>query len=290
MLAPEYGSKFLLVMLNTDEPNRIAREFAAIPIKTGATSALSPFSHAAFAPYQSLTQLIGDDQSPECFSAIATQLGICHARHDKPLIFSAEPKIASASDYEQTIAQTGVVPTRENNLHDFLNALVWLRFPLLKSAINLRHCQQLAASASEHQQRGILRDRLTLLDESGVLVATPNQGLLNLLQNRQWLELFWDNRAEAIQNMRFLVVGHGLLEKCLKPFPGMTGKCLFIDSEETSPEKLDAIAAEILQGAQVLKLPPLPIQGVPGWSENHARETYLDTQVFRPIRTLQSAS
>lgn len=243
---------------------------------------MSPFSHAAFAPYQPLIQLIGDDRSPARFSTIAAQLGICHARHGKPLIFSADPKPASASDYELGIAQTGIVPTRENSLHDMLNALVWLRFPQLKSTINLRHCQKLAESSSERHQRGTLRDRLTLLDESGVLVASPDQRLLKLLQNRRWLELFWDKRAEITQHMRFLIVGHGLLEKCLRPFPGMTGKCLFINNGETAVETLDQAASALLEKAQELQLPPLPIQGVPNWSENHTREFYLDTQIFRP--------
>lgn len=246
---------------------------------------MNNFSHPAFAPYRELIRLTADGINPDLLNKVSAQFGICHAYNRKPLRFSSEPKPLSASEYEQTIAETGIVPTREQNLHDYLNALVWLRFPRLKSAINLRHCQMLAQSATERQRRGTLRDRLTLLDESGVLVAASDQGLLNLLQGRQWLELFWHARANVIQGMRFMVVGHGLLEKCLNPFPGMTGKCLLMNTGKISPEMLDMEASAILVNAQALELPPLPLQGIPGWSDNNKLDTYLDTTIFRPART-----
>lgn len=244
------------------------------------------FPHPAFAPYREFIKLTTGNNPLMRLNSLAAQLEICHAHNGRPLRFSAAPKLSSACSYEQTIADTGVIPTRENNLHDYLNALVWLRFPHLKSTINLRHCRILALSESERTQRGAVRDWLTLLDENGVLVASSNEKLLNLLRDKQWAELFWNARQDVVQDMCFAVIGHGLLEKCLNPFPGMTAKCLFLRTNQTALETLDNEAANIIESSRPFEMPPLPVQGIPGWSNNASLETYLDTHVFRPPRTL----
>ena len=55
-----------------------------------------------------------------------------------------------AVDYEFSILESGQVPCKPLGLgarHDFHNALVWLRFPRLKAAINWLHCQQAESEA-----------------------------------------------------------------------------------------------------------------------------------------------
>src|ERR1019366_5498406 len=52
-------------------------------------------------------------------------------------------KLAFESQYEPRCYLTGGVQTRENNLHDLFNALVWLVFPQSKAAINVRHYRAL---------------------------------------------------------------------------------------------------------------------------------------------------
>ena len=246
---------------------------------------VSRFNHPAFAPYLEFIKLTTGDNQIASLNELAAQREICHAHSGKPLRFATADKPASACSYEQTIADTGIIPSRDN-LHDYLNALVWLRFPRLKSAINLRHCQMLAQSESERKQRGALRDWLTLLDENGLLVASPNKKLLDLLRDKQWAELFWNARQEVVQDMRFVVIGHGLLEKCLNPFSGMTAKCLCLRANQPTPETLESQAASIIESTQPFEMPPLPVQGIPGWGDNASLETYLDTRVFRPPRTL----
>ena len=245
---------------------------------------MNTFFHPAFAPYRALIAQTAGARSAQQLSDYAEKLELRHARSGRCIRFSAQTIPASACEYEQGIASTGIVPTRADNLHDYLNALVWLRFPQLKSDINHQHCELLAHSDHERRQRGRTRDRLTLLDESGMLVASPRRELLDLLQEKQWLTLFWEARDDVEQHMQFLVVGHGLLEKCMAPFPGMTAKCLFLHTSETTPQALDKLAAATLAESGVLTLPPLPIQGIPGWSDNNRREVYLDTQIFRPNR------
>ncbi|NWG39435.1 MAG: DUF3025 domain-containing protein [Hydrogenophilaceae bacterium] len=179
-------------------------------------------SHPAFSPYRGLIDRVDLPCPIERLNQLAEELKL---RHDngKALRFETGIMPGHAADYELSIAQRGIIPTRENNLHDLLNALVWMRFPGLKSALNLRHCQMLE-NPQERRQRGALRDQLTLLDESGVLVASTSTDLLGLLEEKCWVELFWDRRKDVIRQMTFIVVGHGLLEKCTSPFASMTGK------------------------------------------------------------------
>lgn len=245
---------------------------------------MSGYAHPAFDPYRALLSRLQSDAGLPALNGLAALLGVRHAHSGKPLRFASLSGACPAAQYEQGIAASGIVPTREGNLHDFLNALVWLRFPRLKSMLNLRHCQMLALQPAEERQRGRLRDRLTLLDESGMLVASSDPALLDLLRAKQWTRLFWEARVEAVRQMRFVVVGHGLLEKCLAPFPGMTAKCLFLDTQETAPAMLDSLAASALQAAETLELPPLPVQGVPGWDDNESLAYYQDEGIFRPAR------
>src|SRR5512137_2858002 len=52
----------------------------------------------------------------------------------------------SALDYERGIAASGIVPTREGNLHDVCNALAWLAYPRTKAALNAVHVDAAAAA------------------------------------------------------------------------------------------------------------------------------------------------
>ncbi|MBC7621767.1 MAG: DUF3025 domain-containing protein [Aeromicrobium sp.] len=194
--------------------------------------------------------------------------------------------------YEMQIAATGEVPTRQN-LHDLFNALQWLSFPGFKSAINAEHVKRLnAGGEAEAKGRSKARDVLTMFDESGVLVASCDTALLELLKNFAWRELFVERRADVIANMRFYLVGHGLMEKALAPFIGMTGKAMLLRVECADLDRvavLDAAAAQWLHDAENLgsavNLSPLPLLGVPGWDRrNECAEFYDNTDYFRPGR------
>lgn len=250
---------------------------------------MTAYAHPAFAPYLDLLTALGGETALDALNMLARQTDLRHAHSGNLLRFAASSVSASAAHYEESIAASGIVPTRDHNLHDFLNALVWLRFPQLKSALNLRHCQALESQPEERRQRGKLRDQLTLLDESGMLVVSAQENLLELLREKRWVELFWEARAEVRRHMRFVVVGHGLLEKCLAPFPAMTAKCLLLHAPENSLDALDELAAKSIRDAESLELPPLPVQGVPGWDDNESPDYYRNTEIFRPVRPLPAA-
>ncbi|MFT7775318.1 DUF3025 domain-containing protein [Roseateles sp.] len=181
-----------------------------------------------------------------------------------------EPAGPLAAGYEQHVAATGRVPTR-HNAHDLFNGLVWLRCPAFKAALNRAH---IAAPPAPPGRRGPVRDALTLLDESGLLLVAPAP-LQQALREQDWGTLFITRRA-LWQETRALVVGHALLEKLLAPRPPLCARVLFV---------ADAEAPQLPATLCPADLPPLPVLGIPGWwAPNAAHGFYADDRIFRPKR------
>ena len=240
--------------------------------------------HPAFAPYQALIgalKLAHALPSLDALNALSAARGVRQAR-GLPVRFFIPDRRLSARDYETHILHTGEVPTRADTWHDVLNALVWLRFPLFKAALNAAHGAALAAEADT--RRGRRRDALTVLDESGVWVISRDPILPRWLVDRAWQALFSEARSRVEADMCFVVVGHALLEKALAPYPSMTGKCLILGSDTLDPDAADALAATALATvATPRELAPLPVQGIPGWDAENARDAYYANQtIFRP--------
>ncbi len=208
-------------------------------------------------------------------NALAAARALCNA-HGLPLRFTASAGALSARAYESLILQTGCIPTRADSWHDLMNALVWLRFPQLKAGLNAAHGAAMRYESSA--ARGPRRDALTMLDESGVWVSSTDPMLLDLLQRQQWMALFWQQRARVLTAMRFVVIGHALLEKLLAPYPAMTGKCLFTAPGIAPEAALDGLTAPH-------SLCPLPLLGIPGWDAANAAASFYDNVgIFRPAR------
>ena len=253
------------------------------------------FDHPAFAPYRALIDTLElaralPSPGPDCLDALnaqAARLGTRNAR-GLPLRFFVPDGRLSARDYETHILQTGQVPTRADTWHDVLNALVWLRFPRFKSALNAAHGIAIASKAGSI--RGRRRDALTVLDESGVWVISRDPALPALLAECAWHALFREARPRVEQEMRFVVVGHALLEKALAPYPAMTGKCLTLIAASLDADAADDLAAEALAGIDSPRqLAPLPVQGIPGWDPANANAAYYANQdIFRPARNATS--
>lgn len=181
-----------------------------------------------------------------------------------------EPAGPLTAGYEQHVGATGRVPTRDN-AHDLFNGLVWLRCPAFKAALNAAH---LAAPLAPPGRRGPVRDALTLLDESGLLLAAPTE-LQAALQAQDWQTLFVTQRA-LWRQVRARVVGHALLEKLLQPRTPMCARVLLVDDVE---------APVLPPGLAPAALPPLPVLGIPGWwPPNEVEGFYGDARVFRPKR------
>lgn len=75
----------------------------------------------------------------------------------------------------------GEVPSRPNNLHDLLNALVWARFPRAKRALCARHIALASARArtppGQQRLRTREQDAAAMLDEGGMLLGPTTRAV-----------------------------------------------------------------------------------------------------------------
>jgi len=204
--------------------------------------------------------------------------------------------------YEPHIFQTGQISTRTDNWHDLFNALVWSRFPRLKSAMNALHVAQ--HNEGRTAKRGRLRDALTLLDESGAIVVSDDPNLLNSVARHDWPTVFgtgFSGKPEIIEPgaLSIFLCGHALLEKFLQPYKSMTAKALLVAVDNSSCslpreqllKRLDQVLASALLEDRLFNSPadlaPLPLMGIPGWWPNGQQDAafYADPAVFRPPRS-----
>ncbi len=251
--------------------------------------AADALSGACFDGVRQWLQQLNDECWPSLarLNALAASAQTCNARGDLIRFVPPPASSLSAMHYETHIAATGEVPTREN-WHDLFNALQWLSFPTMKATINARHAELLRIRGpDEAKSRSVPRDVLTMVDESGVLVASEDDSLLELIRQFRWRELFVDRRAHVETKMRFVLVGHGLMEKAMRPFIGMTGKAILLNIAASS--SLDVAAANWLRDDANLAnsgtLAPLPLLGVPHWdARNEQPAFYENADYFRPGR------
>lgn len=260
-----------------------------------------------FSPLHESIACLGQNNFPtlhECNTLLETRHPTLCVSNGLPLRFVPQEngKLAFEAQYEPRCYLKGEVPTREFNWHDLFNALIWLRFPKAKAAINALHYRTLSANRTDEKraplsQRGALRDTLTLLDESGVIVAYSDDGLATLLREFQWKELFWQQRNQIASGMGFYVFGHGLYEKALNPYIGLTGQGVLLRVEQDffnwplarRLAYLDAELARHLSAQDTCQdtreLSPVPLLGVPGWAaENECADYYDNTAYFRTGR------
>ena len=223
--------------------------------------------------------------------SISVELG-----HSLSFVPQASGRMGFESQYEPRCYLSGEVQTRPENWHDLFNALVWLTFPGAKAAINSRHYHALKHAVEEAgSQRGKVRDMATLFDESGVIAVSSNTGLIELLRNFEWKQLFWKQREQVHAEMGFYILGHGLFEKALEPYIGMTaqGLLLHVPHEYFSwslPVQLayldERVAQYLINPANCIstrELSPVPLLGIPGWTAaNNDAAFYDNAAYFRP--------
>jgi hypothetical protein len=206
----------------------------------------------------------------------------------KPIRFITSSDLVD-DHYERRIYTTGQVSTRPDSWHDLFNALVWIRFPRIKSALNSLHHKQF--SEVNTGSRGAQRDALTLFDESGVIVFSAQEKPLDALAQRNWRQAF------GIQNqVQHIICGHAILEKYISPYKSMTAKALLVKIDPNTINQpreelltfIDRKLADLLLSGELLRTPaclsPLPLAGIPGWWDKAEQDIdfYSDQQVFRP--------
>lgn len=145
---------------------------------------------------------------------------------DLPVHFVPQAMLPHHVPYESFISATGAVPTREN-AHDFLNALIWLSFPQIKSRLNALQTAEIAktdpaARNIAGQGRGKLRDAVTIFDENAALLLVEEKSLLDALRAHQWHEVFVARRTVFERNCEVWLFGHALIEKLVVPYKAIT--------------------------------------------------------------------
>ncbi len=202
--------------------------------------------------------------------------------------------------YAPRIYLHGEIQTRTRNWHDFFQLLTWFVFPKTKAVINAIHIPRAKArieGAGDVGRRSAVENMLSLFDEGGVVIASSDESLLQLIRDFKWKELFWQRRAELATKLECTTFGHAMYEKGLKPYLGMTANSILLKVEEgyfqqSRTERLayiDERLAAIFEAGdrytQPRDLNPFPILGLPGWDEDNGEECYYDnTDYFRPGR------
>ncbi|HZP65344.1 MAG TPA: DUF3025 domain-containing protein [Rudaea sp.] len=192
--------------------------------------------------------------------------------------------------YEDRIAVRGEIATRECNWHDLLNALVWLRYPVLKRALNARQTAEIAAMGPKRRSRA--QCALTHFDEAGVVVVLRDYDLLAPWDAHEWTRLFRDDAAAWLDGrIDVAVFGHALLEHALKPHQLVVGKAIVVLAPPGADldAAIDRVARSVGAGEILLdpqELRPLPLSGIPGWhADSTAPDFYESAPCFRPLRT-----
>ncbi len=218
-----------------------------------------------------------------------------HAVTGLPLRFAAQTPdlLRDGLHYEQRSFETGIISTRAANWHDLLNALIWIRYSGLKSALNARYVAELRLRSDRERSRPQMA--ITHFDEGGVVVFLRDRELLPLWDRHDWPALFHDHRnAWRDGRIGLVIVGHATLEHCLQPQQLITAKCLVVESSADFAEAdqqarlLSALASQI-RNADCLNDPqelrPLPLSGIPGWHPAASTRSFFETaDCFRPLR------
>jgi hypothetical protein len=217
---------------------------------------------------------------------------LAHRITGKPLSLVAQEILASDSmHYESRIFQRGEIATRRHNWHDLLNALVWKKFPAIKSALNALQAETVTRIGAKRRTRE--QDALTQFDEAGAVLVLRDRELLALWDAHDWSGLFLRQR-EAWHDGRITlaIFGHALLEHALHPEILLVAKALVFvdDNADSDADELDARTADALIGRRCLNDPqqlrPLPLSGIPGWHRAPQDDAfYRERPCFRPLRS-----
>jgi hypothetical protein len=241
-----------------------------------------------FAPLHPALARLPQDRWPtlEALSALA---GDARTASGRSIRFVPNDPAGPGPGYEPQIFMTGDVPTRRDNWHDLFNALCWIAWPRTKARINAQHVALIEEKgAVELRRRGPERDALTLFDEGGVLVASSDPALPQMIRDFRWKALFWERRQQVAERLAFFVVGHGCYEQALAPYVGMVAKTVFVTVEPAFARlpvaaqvaHADALAATFFESrahfASPRALAPMPVLGVPGWHFAAQDEAFYD--------------
>ena len=253
----------------------------------------SIFRHPVFNDVAAFLSWAEAEFWPSVESLNLSEGGLVHAYTGMPLVFEKQTVelVLDGMHYEQRIYQHGKIATRENNWHDLFNAMMWLKYARIKSALNSRQWNDV-------QQYG-LKSRtpaqcaMTLFDEAGAFVAMPAD-MLECWKLHDWHGLFIEN-AESWRSgkARVAVFGHALLDHALVTETLLVAKCIVLDDHFDFSSGFDMLADDIQSGNRLLansELRTLPLCGIPGWhSAANSAEFVAAAACFSPLSAKKKA-
>ncbi len=194
--------------------------------------------------------------------------------------------------YEWEIYRNRAVPMRANSWHDFFNNLTWLTFPKLKWAIVEKICDEPSTATT----RTSLQNTLAHFDECGIVICSDKPEIFEMIKNFAWKQLF-RHTQNLEQHCKPVIIGHGLFEKALAPYIGMTAKAVFLPVKKSfftlntqdQNHFIDQEIAKYIASADFPHAPkalqPFPMLGWAGWHpDNHEERFYDNADYFRPRR------
>ena len=249
------------------------------------------FRHPAFADLE--PELLALCEQPD-WPAVERLNTLWPARPDAvPRRFVDQATLDDGLHYEMRIAGSGVIATRRDNWHDLFNAMVWLRNPDIKAALNRRQVEDIRRVGTRQRTRA--QSALTHFDEAGAVLRLADDAMLSFWDAHDWPAFFgaWDAACRD-GNVQLWLFGHSIHEHALNPAIALVAKALVIDSplplngHEMDTAIAQAIAAKCcLNDPQELR--PIPLAGIPGWHPEHGSVDFF-TRVpsFRPKRAGKS--
>lgn len=220
---------------------------------------------------------------------------------DGPIRFVAQTEtlLADGLHYEERIARDGAVATRENCTHDLFNALMWVRHPALKRAMNRRQVGDIARVGPKQRTRG--QCALTHFDEAGAIVWVAASAPLGAWDAHDWPGFFLDARQAWGSTIALTLIGHALFDHALArgEFPVAKALVVHVAGEDIERRSRDALIVSWPEAERVVatriacasaladpqELRPLPLAGVPGWHAGaRTADFYATAPCFRPLR------
>lgn len=251
------------------------------------------FKHPVFRDVADFLPWATSEQWPNVETLNQSTVTLSHAYTGKPLVFvkqSAE-LLNDGMHYEQRIFQHGLIATRENNWHDLFNAMMWLKYPKIKSALNARQWGDIEGHGLK--TRTPAQCAMTLFDEAGAIVTMPEE-MLACWKQHDWHGLFIEHaNAWHEGRARVAVFGHALLDHALVTETLLVAKCMVLEDKSDFSICFERIASDIYKENSLRsnsELRTLPLCGIPGWhSATDSAQFVKSAACFSPLPARKKA-
>ena len=203
--------------------------------------------------------------------------------------FVAQDILVDNLHYEQRIFNQGIVATRSNNWHDLFNAMIWMRYPKIKLALNARQVEDLNATGNKQRTRS--QCAMTHFDEAGAIIRLSDAIMLSAWNEHDWVTFFthWP-RVMQEGGIQLWLFGHSIYEHGLNPAIALVAKALVLDSVEClSDSFIDEFLANRISHQHCLidpqELRPIPLSGIPYWHKLYGQLDFFQrVPCFQPKR------